>query len=334
MSPNFGFKPSLLPSLSVFVVVARTLNFTQAAAELSVSATAVSKTIKQLEGVLGARLLNRTTRSVSLTDAGAQLVSALRPALQSVEGAIEQVRSSYDLPSGALRINTSHVAFVTLIEPHLAGFLEHYPHIHIEISVDNELSDIVGHGFDVGVRLGHTVQRDMIGVPLGGGQQRVVVASTAYLTRHGVPQTPQELVSHRCIRQRLHSRGSFYEWVFRMGGRNVQINVMGNIIFDEMRAVVSAACEGVGIAYVFKQFAHRELAENALQIVLEPFSPPGEPFYLYYPHRTQMPAKLRVFVDYYKNKYQQPNVGSTFAIDRSEPSYFSIIPAAGSSDAP
>lgn len=296
--------PSLLPALSVFVMVARTLSFTRAGAELSVSATAVSKTIKQLEATLGARLLNRTTRSVSLTDAGAQLLAVLGPALESVEGAIELVRSSYDQPSGELRINTSHVAFVTMVEPYLAEFLALYPDINVEISVDNELTDIVGNGLDLGIRLGHTVQRDMVGIPLGVPQHRVVVASPDYLLKCGVPQTPQELVSHRCIRQRLHSRGQFYEWVFRMGGRNVQINVAGNLIFDEMRAVVSAACNGVGVAYVFKQFAQAQIGKGALQVILESYSPPGEPFFLYYPHRTQMPAKLRVFVDFIKSKYR------------------------------
>lgn len=297
-------KSSLLPSLSVFVVVARTLSFTRAAAELSVTPTAVSKTIKQLEEALGARLLNRTTRSVSLTDAGTHLVSALEPAFQEVEGAIEEVRSLYDHPSGELRVNTSHVAFASLIEPHLPEFLLHYPNLNVEISVDNELSDIVGNGFDVGVRLGHTLQKDMVGMPIGERQQRVVVASPEYLASYGEPQLPQDLIAHQCIRQRLHSRGNVYEWVFRSRGRNVQINVTGRVVLDEMRAAVSAASSGLGLAYVFRQFAKEQLADGSLQIVLESYSPPGEPFYLYYPHRTQMPAKLRVFVDFFRAKYR------------------------------
>ena len=298
-----AYSPCLLPALSVFVTVAHTLNFTRAARELSVSTTAISKTIKQLEEVLGARLLNRTTRSVSLTDAGKQLLSALAPALESVEDAIELVRSSYNQPSGELKVNTSHVAFVTMIEPYLAEFLTIYPQITVEISVDNEPVDIVANGFDLGIRQRHTVQRDMVGIPLGAQQHRIVVASSKYLQQHGVPQTPQDLLKHRCIRQRLHPRGQLYEWVFRIEERDVQVNVAGNVIIDEMRAVVSAACQGIGIAYVFKEFAQAQLADHTLQIILDSYCPPSEPFFLYYPHRTQMPAKLRVFVDFLKSKY-------------------------------
>lgn len=297
-----GYQPSMLPALSVFLTVARTLSFARAADELRISSTAVSKTIKQLEAGLGTRLLNRTTRSVSLTDAGSQLLSAIQPAFASVENAIEQVRSDYDQPSGELRVNTSHVGYVSLIEPHLPDFLKLYPALSVEISIDNVLSDIVGAGFDVGVRLGHTVQQDMVGIPLGERQQRVVVASPEYLAEYGAPLEPQDLIRHKCIRQRLHARGQFYEWVFLVNDRNQQINVDSNVIYDEMRAAVSAALNGVGLAYVFKQFAEQEIAKGRLRVVLETFSPSGEPFFLYYPHRTQMPAKLRVFVDFFKEK--------------------------------
>ena len=295
-------KPSMLPALSVFATVARTLSFAKAGADLRISSAAVSKTIKQLEAALGARLLNRTTRSVSLTDAGSQLLKVLEPAFASVDSAIDQVRSAYDQPGGELRLNTSHVAYATLIEPHLAEFLRQYPGLNVEITIDNVLSDIVGGGYDAGLRLGHTVQQDMVGVPVGARQQRVVVASPGYLSRHGTPKTPQDLVSHRCIRQRLHTRGQFYEWQFRVDDKNVQINVEGNVVFDEMRAAVNAACDDAGLAYVFKQFAQKELAQGRLTTMLEQYCPAGEPFYLYYPHRTQMPAKLRVFVDYFKDK--------------------------------
>lgn len=300
ISPNY--KPSMLPALSVFATVARTLSFAKAGVALRVSPAAVSKTVKQLEAALGARLLNRTTRSVSLTDAGSQLLEALEPAFASVDSAIDQVRSAYDQPSGELRVNTSHVAYATLIEPHLAEFLVQYPALNVEITIDNVLSDIVSGGYDVGVRLGHTVQQDMVGVPIGARQQRIVVASPGYLIRNGTPKTPQALVTHRCIRQRLHSRGQFYEWLFRVDEKNVQINVEGNVVFDEMRAAVYAACDGMGLAYVFKQFAEKEIEQGRLTTLLEQYCPAGEPFYLYYPHRTQMPAKLRVFVDYFKDK--------------------------------
>jgi DNA-binding transcriptional LysR family regulator len=287
-----------LPALLVFECVARHLNFARAAAELAVTPTAISKTVKQLESQLGVRLFNRTTRSVALSEPGAQLVSTLAPALAQIRHSVANVSSAFAQPYGILRINASYVAHASLIEPHLPALLARYPQISIEVSLDNRLSDIVAEGFDAGIRLGHALQRDMVAVPLGPVQRRLVLASPQYLAANPAPQKPQELLSHCCIRQRLFGRGRFFDWVFQVKQRTITIDVGGRLVFDEMRAVLDAARRGCGLAYIFEQFAAEDLESGALVPVLEKFSPASESFYLYYPARTMMSGKLRAFVEF------------------------------------
>jgi DNA-binding transcriptional LysR family regulator len=299
---NPGLSATVLSGLATFLVVARALNFARAAEELGVTPTAVSKTIKLLERELGVRLLNRTTRSVALSDAGAELLSVVAPAFQDVGASLEQVRSSAHNPQGELRINASHVAFATLIEHELYNFSRLYPQLAIQFSINNSLVDMVGEGFDAGVRLGHTLQSDMVAIQISGYQQRVLVASPDYIARCGAPKTPQELLSHNCIRQRMNINGKLYEWVFQDEGRALTIDVAGQLIFDEMRAALNAAVAGIGIAYVFKDFAREELLSGSVVSLLEEWSPITDPFYLYYPQAKHMPAKLRVFIDYFRGK--------------------------------
>ncbi|CAN7771817.1 LysR family transcriptional regulator [Variovorax sp. LjRoot290] len=297
-----------LPQLAAFAVVARELSFARAANALDVTPTAMSKTIRQLESTLGARLFNRTTRSVALTDAGAQLLHALAPALEQIRGAVDQVRASTSRPSGTLRINTSFVAHASLIEPHLPAFLARYPELSVEMHVDNGLSDIVSSGYDAGIRLGHALQRDMVAVPLGPLQQRVVVGAPAYLKAHGAPKTPRDLLAHDCIRQRLGARGRFLDWEFLVASKPTHIDVQGRLSFSEMRPALSAACHGAGLAYVFRQFAQRDIDEGRVVVLLDRYSPSREAFHLYYPHRAQMPAKLRLFVDFVREaNWQAPD---------------------------
>jgi len=287
-----------LPALVAFDAVARHLNFGRAAVELDVTTTAVSKTIKNLERQLGARLFNRTTRSVALSEPGAQLLGTLGPALEQIRQSIGIVGSAFEKPYGMLRINSSYVAHSCLIAGHLKEFHERYPDVELEISVDNTLTDIVGAGFDAGIRLGHAVHRDMIAVPLGPLQRRLVLASPHYLASHSAPKKPEDLMEHDCIRQRLSGRARFYEWTFRVRGRSVAIDVTGALVFDEMRSVLEATRSGCGLGYVFEQFAARDIASGALVPVLEKFSPPTEAFHLYYPARVMMPGKLRAFLDF------------------------------------
>jgi len=292
-----GAAPIRLPGLFAFECVARHLNFGRAAAELAVTPTAISKTVKQLESQLGVRLFNRTTRSVALSEPGAQLLSALGPALEQIRQSVKSVSGSYGRPYGVLRINTSFVAYAALIENHLPAFLERYPEISVDVSVDNRLTDIVAAGFDAGIRLGHAVHRDMVTVPLGPVQRRVVVGSRRYLAANPTPQRPQDLLNHNCIRQRLNA-GRLFQWEFRVQKKTETIEVSGRLIFDEMRSVLDAARRGSGLAYVFQDFAADALQSGELVPLLEKFSIADETFHLYYPARAMMPGKLRAFLEF------------------------------------
>ena len=286
-----------LPALISFESVARHLSFVRASEELDVTTTAISKTIKQLEAQLDVRLFNRTTRSVALTEAGTKLLGTLAPALAQIGDAVQQAGDFSERPHGLLRINTSYVAYATLIQPRLAEFGERYPEITLDITIDNNLSDIVAGGFDAGIRLGHALQRDVIAVPLGPMQQLTVVGSPRYFKRRGTPRTPHELLEHDCIRHRLN-RARLFEWEFRIGGKDVTIDVRGRLVLDEMRAVLGAACHGSGLGLVFRQFATAEIASGAVVSILDEFLPPDQPFHLYYANRAHTPSKLRAFIDF------------------------------------
>jgi DNA-binding transcriptional LysR family regulator len=272
--------------------VARHLSFARAAEELDVTTTAISKTIKQLEAQLDVRLFNRTTRSVALTEAGTKLLGTLAPALAQIRDSVQQAGDYSERPHGLLRIN----AYAVLLEGRLAAFGERYPEITLDITLDNNLSDIVAGGFDAGIRLGHALQRDVIAIPLGPMQQLTVVGSPRYFKRRGTPRTPQELLEHDCIRHRLN-RARFFEWEFRIGGKHVTVDVRGRLVFDEMRAVLGAACQGSGLGLVFRQFATAEIASGAVVPILDQFLPPDQPFHLYYANRAHTPSKLRSFIE-------------------------------------
>jgi DNA-binding transcriptional LysR family regulator len=277
--------------------VARHLSFARAAEELDVTTTATSKTIKQLEAQLDVRLFNRTTRSVALTEAGTKLLGTLAPALAQIRDSVQQAGDYSERPHGLLRINTGYVPYAVFIQPHLAAFGERYPEITLDITLDNNLSDIVAGGFDAGIRLGHLLQRDVIAVPLGPKQHLTVVGSPRYFKRHGTPRTPHELLEHDCIRHRLN-RARFFEWEFRIGGKDVAVDVRGRLVLDEMRAVLGAACQGSGLGLVFRQFAAAEIASGAVVPILDQFLPPDQPFHLYYANRAHTPSKLRAFSEF------------------------------------
>ena len=286
-----------LPALVSFECVARHLSFVRASEELAVTTTAISKTIKQLEAQLGVRLFNRTTRSVALTEPGTKLLDTLAPALAQVRDSVQQAEDFSERPQGVLRINTSYVAYAALIQAHLTAFGERYPEITLDITIDNNLSDIVAGGFDAGIRLGHALQRDMIAVPLGPTQQLTVIGSPRYFKHRGTPRTPHELLEHDCIRHRLN-RGRFFEWEFRIGGKDVTVDVRGRLVLDDMRAVLGAACQGSGLGLVFRQFATAEIASGTVVSMLDEFLPPDQPFHLYYANRAHTPSKLRAFIEF------------------------------------
>lgn len=297
-----GSSPSLT-ALIAFEAVARHQNFRQAAAELQVTPTAISRTIKHLEEQLNVRLFNRTTRSVALTDWGAELVESLAPALDRISESVQHVGETIDVPRGTLRINTSYVAYQCFIRPIQREFVQRYPEVTFDVSIDDRLVDIVGSRFDAGIRLGHAVQQDMVAVPLGVEQKTVVVASPDYLLKHGTPRTPDDLFGHRCIRQKFGGSGRYFEWRFGTRKTPFSMDVGGNLILSEMRTVVEAAADGLGLAYVYRQFAEPALGSGMVRPVLERHCVPGAPFYLYYPHRTRMPAKLQVFAHWMRETY-------------------------------
>ncbi|NHZ35171.1 LysR family transcriptional regulator [Massilia rubra] len=296
--------PLHLPGLLTFEAAARHLNFARAAAEMGVTPTAVSRTIKNVEAQLNVRLFNRTTRSVSLTEAGASLNAALGPALALIRNSLSQALLATDQPSGMLRVSSSYVAYHILIEPHIASFLEQFPLINVEISLDNQLSDIVGSGFDIGIRMGRKLQNDMISVQLGAVQKRIVVAAPDYFRERSEPQTMAELLKHNCIRQRFCVGGRMYDWTFEDRGQKVQIDVQGRFIFDEMRSVMEAAIRGHGIAFILEDFAKQELSDGVLRHILKQHWALDDAFHLYYPHREHMPGKLRAFVDFMRTANQ------------------------------
>lgn len=296
-----------LPGLLTFEAAARHLNFARAAAELGVTPTAVSRTIKTVEAQLNLRLFNRTTRSVSLTEAGTALNASLAPALALIRNSLSQALLATDQPSGTLRISASYVAYHILVEPHLAAFLAQYPLINIEVSLDNQLTDIVGAGFDIGIRMGRKLQNDMISVQLGAVQKRIVVAAPKYLRQRGEPQTLAGLLKHDCLRQRYSVGGRLYDWKFDDRGQTVHIDVQGRLMFDEMRSVCDAAVQRQGIAFILEAFARQALDEGKLRHILVSHGALDDAFHLYYPHRQHMPGKLRAFVDFMRTANHPPS---------------------------
>jgi DNA-binding transcriptional LysR family regulator len=267
-----------LPALVAFERVAHRLNFARAAAELEVTPTSISKTIKTLEGQLNVRLFNRTTRSVRLTEHGSQLLSTLAPALDVIRTSVQQIGEAAGKPKGVLRLNTSYVAFASLIQPFQAQFLKRFPDLTMEVSTENRMVDIVADGFDAGVRMGHAVQRDMVAVPLGSTQRMVVVASRAYLEERGTPRQPKDLLQHDCIRQRVAHQGRYLEWRFKSRDKLVVIDVRGPLVHSEMRCVLEAARQGIGLGFVFRQFAEEYIRRGELVAVLERHCPPADTF--------------------------------------------------------
>lgn len=288
----------LLHALSTFGVVARLRSFTQAGNQLGISASAVSQQLRKLEAQLGVRLLQRTSRQVSVTEAGEQLLHDVSPSLEQLQLAMQRVRASHDTPSGLLRINTSRLAAGLLIDPRVDLFLERYPRIQLELFTDDTFADIVQDGFDAGIRLGTFLARDMVSLPLDQGQWEAVVASPDYWQQHGLPQTPADLTQHDCIRFRLAGSKRFVPWVFVVDGHEQQVETNGRLIYSDDAYVTRAACQGYGVAHKFVNSIQAELADGRLVPVLQDFERPWSGFHIYYPARKLMPPKLRVFIDF------------------------------------
>ncbi|MBN3857875.1 LysR family transcriptional regulator [Paraburkholderia sp. Ac-20340] len=288
-------KTSGLSELEAVLAVARRRSFRAAADELSVSTSALSHAVAALEARIGVRLFNRTTRSVSLSEAGAQFVQTVAPALATIQSAFDQAGSFRDTPSGTLRINTSAGA-ARQVMPVFIAFLKRFPEMKLDIVTEGRLIDIVVEGFDAGIRLIETVPQDMIAVPFGDRQRFAVVGSPEYFSRHKPPRTPADLAQHRCIRSRMPS-GAIYQWEFEKRGEVVRVDGEGALTLDEPHLMLEAARAGLGLTYLTEWNVHADLAAGALVRVLEDWTPALDGLCLYYPGRRHTPAGLRALIE-------------------------------------
>ena len=286
-----------LGDLTAFVAVADHLSFRAAAARLDVTPSALSHTMRELEARLGLRLLHRTTRSVSLTDAGRRLLERLRPPLDQIAGVLEDLKEERQRPFGRLRILATHFAAAAVIVPIWARFLSTYPDVHFELCVGEATGvDIVAKGFDCGINAHDRVAADMTAVRVTGAMELAVVGAPTYFARRRPPRTPEDLVRHSCVQYRIGD-GATVDWPFKRGGKLRRIAVDGQVMVNAPDLALRAAIDGLGIAYAPTALAAPYLRSGQLVRVLEECSPAFEGFFLYYPGRRQVPAALRALID-------------------------------------
>ena len=283
--------------LLAFVAVARERSFTRAAAQLGVSQSALSHTIRTLETRLGVRLLTRTTRSVAPTEAGEHLFNKLAPRFEEIEADLAEVVDLRDSPRGTVRISATDYAANSVLWPRLAEFLPRFPDINIEITTDYGLTDIVAERYDIGVRLGNQVAQDMIAVRIGPDLRMAMVASPAYLHAHPTPQAPEDLAAHNCINLRLPTHGGCYPWELATGAREMQVRVQGQLTFNGTYPMLAAALDGCGVAYLPEDLVKEHVAAGRLGWVLEPWFPTFPGLHIYYPSRRQSSRALSLVVD-------------------------------------
>ena len=286
-----------LDDLVAFVAVGRERSFTKAAAKLGVSQSALSHTIRELEARLGVRLLTRTTRSVSPTDAGERLLHTLGPRFEEIETELAAIGELREKPAGTIRITATEYTVDTLLWPKLAKFLSRYPDIKVELFNDPALTDIVAQRFDAGVRAGEQVAKDMIAVPIGPDIRMAVVGAPSYFKKRPEPKKPQDLIGHDCINLRLSTLGGLYAWEFEKGGRDIKVRVEGQVTFNGTTQMLNAALSGFGLAYVPEDLAQIYLARGRLKRVLDDWCPPYSGYHLYYPSRRQSSAAFTLLVD-------------------------------------
>ncbi|SEJ89462.1 DNA-binding transcriptional regulator, LysR family [Sphingomonas sp. OV641] len=286
-----------LVDLNAFLAVAEEQSFTRAAARLGTSQSALSHTVRRLETRLGVRLLTRTTRSVAPTEAGERLIATLRPALDMIGTELSMISELSDKPSGTVRITTSDHAARTILWPALERFLPNYPDVHVELSIDSSLSDIVADRFDAGVRLGEALAKDMIAVRIGPEQRMVVIGSPAYLAKAGVPRTPQDLSGHQCINLRMLSSGGIYAWELEKDGRELRVRVEGQLAFNNTDMIMRAAIAGFGLGFIMEDQAAPAIADGSLVTVLDDWCPPFAGYHLYYTSRRQPSAAFALLVE-------------------------------------
>lgn len=286
-----------LADLSAFVAVADHLSFRAAASQLGVTPSALSHSMRQLEERLGVRLLNRTTRSVSVTDAGLRLLERLRPAVGQIAGALEDLNQERQRPLGRLRIYAIHLAAGAVIAPIWGRFLSTYPEVHLELALGEAPIDIVAKGFDAGIGPRDRVPADMIAVRVMGLMKIAVVGAPTYFARQRPPRTPDDLARHSCVQYRREADGNVLLWQFERNRKSRRISVDGRVMVNDADLAVRAAIDGLGIAYTLESLAQPFLRAGQLVRVLEDWSPSFEGLFLYYPGHRQVPAALRVLID-------------------------------------
>lgn len=289
-----------LEGLLPFLAVVEQGSFRAAARGLNVTPSAVSQSVKALEDRLGVPLLTRTTRSVGLTQAGEVLADRCRPAVTEIADALDGVREFGERPSGLLRINAPRITLPVVFERVLAPFHDAFPQVEVEIFLDDGLADIVGDGFDAGIRLGQMVETDMISTAITPPSRMAVIASPDYLARHGVPKSPDDLAAHRCINFRRPTRKTIYHWRFVEKGKDRHVPVSGDVIVNDPNAKLHAARSGLGLAYEVEPLVRPDVEAGRLVHVLEEHLPDIPGFHIYFPSRSQVMLKLRVFIDFSK----------------------------------
>lgn len=280
-----------------FIAVAKARSFTRAATQLGVSQSALSHTVKNLEQRLGLRLLNRTTRSVSLTEVGERLFSSVTPKFDDIDRELNEVSELRDKPTGTVRISAGDHAIDTVIWPKLEPVLREHPDIRLELAVDYNFTDIVEHRFDAGVRFGEAIAKDMIAVRIGPDLSLAAVATPDYFKRHGTPREPRDLVRHRCINLRFNQSGNLYVWEFEKDGQALNVNVDGQLVFNGVTQITRAALQGFGIAYLQEDIFQPYLASGQLVRVLEDWSPPFSGYHLYFPNRMRASPAFDIVVN-------------------------------------
>lgn len=286
--------------LRAFVIVCDERAFGRAARRLAVSPSALSRTVRSLESRLGIRLLNRTTRSVGLTEAGTVLYDRIKPMMMDMDEAVLAVGAYQETPKGVVRINLPSIAARIAVMPRLQQFRLAYPEVRLDLVIDNDITDVVAQGFDAGVRIGGQISRDMIAVRITNDLRMAVVGAPSYFTDRQRPQVPADLKDHLCLSYKWKSTGALYQWRFEDSDGVIDIDVDNILTVNDTDLLLLAACKGIGLAYLIEDLVVPHLEKKELIRVLEPWCKVFPGFYLYYSERTHMPASVRAFIDFMK----------------------------------
>ncbi len=295
-----------LSGLTELILVAEKRSFTAAAAELRVTPSAVSQTVRALEERVGVRLLQRTTRSVGLTEAGERFVARLKPALAGVHEAFDALGELRDRPAGVLRLTVPRIAYQQMLAPRLPAFLKAYPDITLDVSIDDAFANIVEQGYDAGIRIGEMLDREMVAVKLSADLRMAVVGAPAYFATREKPKHPRDLQAHDCINYRQKTSGVVYRWDFSENGKDFVVAVDGRLLINDAELMISSAIDGLGLAFMIDSLVREHVAKKRLVRVLDSYCAPFPGFYLYYPSRAQLAPKLKALVDFFRYGSRSP----------------------------